>query len=135
MFKFFMEDMRSWFRIKRLNKKFNCHISHKALIRFTSPELFELADNVTISAGTFIAVSRHAPDEKPFFKVGKNTYIGEYNNIRAADSRIEIGDNCMISQFVSLISINHKSTKNGLLLLNGLDYEKRNIYIDNDVWV
>jgi acetyltransferase-like isoleucine patch superfamily enzyme len=39
--------------------------------------------------------------------IGRNTSVNEFNNIRAGGCTVRIGDDCLISQFVSIIGINH----------------------------
>ena len=66
--------------------------------------------------------------------VGENTYIGEQNNIRAAGASILIGDNCLISQQVSIVSTNHGTVRD--TLMNEQKWvTKGDIIIGNDVWI
>jgi acetyltransferase-like isoleucine patch superfamily enzyme len=67
--------------------------------------------------------------------VGKNTYIGEFNNFRIYNSKIIIGDDCLISQFVSFISANHNYDLYIPIRLQGHKSDKINIFLGNDVWV
>ena len=67
--------------------------------------------------------------------VGKNTYIGEFNNFRIYNSKIIIGDDCLISQFVSFISANHNYELFIPIRLQGHNSDKINIFLGNDVWV
>jgi len=135
MYKLLIENIRSWRRVSQFNRKFKSKISHRAILRCADPKLIQLEKNVQISIGTLVILEQHNKNETTLLNVGENTYIGEYNNIRIVDSVIEIGKNCMISQFVSLISINHSMEKNKLLISSGLDYSKRNIFIRDDVWI
>lgn len=67
--------------------------------------------------------------------IGNNTYIGEHNNIRAAGGRISIGDNCLISQNVSIVASNHMVKRDYLISEQGWDEERRDVTIEDDVWV
>ena len=48
-------------------------------------------------------------------KIGNNTYIGEFNNIRAAGGNILIGDDCLISQHITIVASNHMIHRGKLL--------------------
>jgi len=77
--------------------------------------------------------NRHKKKSK--IKIGNNTAINEYCNMRAAGSLISVGNNCMLGQFVSLIGTNH-STKLGSPMKNqSWDFSRSGISIGNDVWI
>lgn len=67
--------------------------------------------------------------------IGDHCYIGEYNNIRAAGGRIKIGNNCAISQHITLICSNHGIKKG--TLIQKQEWSKGNNYItiEDDVWI
>ncbi len=67
--------------------------------------------------------------------IGSNTYIGEYNNIRAAGGKISIGNDCLISQHITIVSSNHCFRKNSLIRLQPWSLSKNSVIIDNDVWI
>lgn len=130
------EYRANFLTITRLKKKFGCRISYKSNFILESEDQITLNAGVYIGAGTVIAAQSHKYPEKTRFSVGTNTYIGENNNIRISDAAISIGNNCMISQMVSLISTNHLiEGRDKLTLTNGLDYSKCGIEIGNDVWI
>ena len=68
-------------------------------------------------------------------KIGSRTYIGEYNNIRAAGGEIIIGDDCLISQFVTIVASNHLFKKDSLINQQAWDESENYINIGNDVWI
>lgn len=72
---------------------------------------------------------------KGSLKIGENTYIGECNNLRAAGGPIEIGKNCMIAEFVTLVASNHKMNFGELMIEQDWDSTKCGIFIDDDVWI
>jgi acetyltransferase-like isoleucine patch superfamily enzyme len=102
---------------------------------------YENIDDVSLGENTYIGsynvfhiinFDKKAPVSKLF--VGKNTYIGEQNNIRASGGVIRIGDNCLISQQVSIIVSNHKIEKSALI--NSQAWESRgDVVIGDDVWI
>lgn len=66
--------------------------------------------------------------------IGANTFIGEFNNIRATGGTIKIGSHCNISQHCSLIATNHKTAKDINISDQQWDQKKKGIEIGNDVW-
>lgn len=67
--------------------------------------------------------------------IGDNTYIGEYNNIRAAAGTIMIGNNCLISQHVTIVSSNHGLSRNFLIRKQPWCSKVNTVTIDDDVWI
>jgi acetyltransferase-like isoleucine patch superfamily enzyme len=44
--------------------------------------------------------------------IGARTYVGEYNNLRAsAGGDVQIGDDCLIAQFCTLVGANHNVSR------------------------
>lgn len=68
-------------------------------------------------------------------RIGDNTYIGEYNNIRAAGGSITIGNNCLISQHISIVASNHGIEKDKLIVEQRWPEDKINVVIEDDVWI
>ncbi len=68
-------------------------------------------------------------------EIGESTYVGELNNLRAAGGTIKIGNNCCISQQVTLVASNHSIKKGMNITGQPWDVSKHSIYIGNDVWI
>ena len=68
-------------------------------------------------------------------KIGHRTYInGNTSLIAGANSRITIGDNCLIADNVHIRTTTHKYIdKNTLIQEQG--HEEKDITIGNDVWI
>lgn len=123
-------------QIERLNKKFSCKIHQDSILEIEDESAINFKNNVIIGANTLVIVQNENSTKKlSSFIVGENTYIGEFNNIRAAGGKIEIGANCLISQHVSLIGINHGIRKDQLIINSEWDYTKHSIIIEDDVWI
>lgn len=102
---------------------------------FSSSDDIELGNHVLIGAyNVFCVASDSSSSSKPKLKIGDGTYIGEQNNIRAAGGSVFIGENCLISQQVSMIASDHGSTKNELIKLQPW-VSKGDIVIEDDVWI
>lgn len=67
-------------------------------------------------------------------QIGKQTFIGRYNNLRTGGGRIVIGDNVLTAQFVSIIAVNHGLARN-LTVRDQNPSSKRDVVIGDDVWV
>ena len=85
---------------------------------------------------TIIAKDKsHSTKQLSSLEIGGNTYIGEYNNIRAAGGKIVVGSNCLISQHVSIIASNHQIKREQLISEQGWDEERKDVTIEDDVWI
>jgi len=68
--------------------------------------------------------------------LGENTWVGEFNNLRANGSGdIQIGRDCLISQFCSLVSSNHGVGRDGIIRDQEPDGKCSGIVIGDDVWL
>lgn len=114
------------------------YISSKiSLTQFEGTEL-KIGKYSSINDYTVIAVVKdlHIEDKStPSLTIGENTYIGELNNIRVAGGFIKIGNNCMISQHVTIVSSNHGTKKDNLLVRQSWSQENNFVIIEDDVWV
>lgn len=70
-------------------------------------------------------------------KIGSNTWIGQYNNLRASGGGgdITIGSNCLISQFCTLVGSNHKIDRDRFIKEQGPDLNRLGVVINDDVWL
>ena len=68
--------------------------------------------------------------------IGDNTWIGQYNNLRASkNAAIRIGRNCIVSQFCSLVGANHAMDARLPIMKQPLASDKRGIRLGDDVWL
>jgi acetyltransferase-like isoleucine patch superfamily enzyme len=67
--------------------------------------------------------------------IGSNTYIGEYNNIRAGGGTITIGNNCLISQHITIVASNHSFNKGELINRQPWKTNDNYVTIEDDVWI
>lgn len=87
----------------------------------------------SVHHGTVLAVASH--QVKSAIIVGENTYIGENNNIRAADGLISIGDFCLISQGVTIITSNHAIKREIPIAEQSWISVNNKVTICNGVWI
>ena len=121
------------FELRKLNPKSRINIRN--CFYYDDIRSIELKGNTLIGPNNVFFIH---DEENSVLKskliVGENTYIGEQNNIRAAGASILIGDNCLISQQVSIVSTNHGIDKD--TLMNSQKWvSKGDIIIGNDVWI
>lgn len=122
------------FKYKALSRK-NILIDNTVKL-YCDKENLNISNNVSIGAFTVLyAINSKHSSKKGLLKIGTNTSIGEFNNIRAAGGTIEIGDNCLISQFVTIVASNHNTDRRGNIIEQGWDENKTDVFIGNDVWI
>lgn len=115
------------------NKRVNIHIDNSFI--FNNSDDIEIGESVNIGAyNVFCVVAYPGTNHKPILKIGAHTYIGEQNNIRATGGSITIGNNCLISQQVSMVSSDHGIAKD-VLIRKQLWTTKGDIVIEDDVWI
>ena len=94
-----------------------------------------LARGSQVEAGTMIALG----DDRNGYGavvIGEGTWIGPYNNLRlGAESRIDIGAGCLISQFCSIVAVNHSLSRAHRMIDVPTTGARRNVTIGNDVWI
>ncbi len=67
--------------------------------------------------------------------IGNRTAINEFNNIRPGGATIIIGDNCLISQYVSIIGSNHALETGVPMRDQAWNMQSSGVTIGNDVWI
>ena len=69
-------------------------------------------------------------------QIGQRSWIGEYNSLRACGGgNIEIGADCLISQFCSLIGGNHAAAASRPIAQQGIDPARVGVTLHDDVWL
>jgi acetyltransferase-like isoleucine patch superfamily enzyme len=94
----------------------------------------ELGAASSIGHGTVLAMKpgRHGPGR---VRIGNRTWIGQYNNLRTDGPELRIGDDCMISQFVSLIAGQHAHQRRDLPINEQGSADPAGLTIGDDVWI
>jgi acetyltransferase-like isoleucine patch superfamily enzyme len=131
-------DIFSSFTIARLRVKFpKTYISSRTHINFDNIGQLQIGENTDISDFTTLVAMNDPLNnvQNSSLIIGSNTYIGEYNNIRAGGGMIQIGDFCSISQHISIIASNHKFKKEELIRNQPWDLENNFVVIKDDVWI
>jgi acetyltransferase-like isoleucine patch superfamily enzyme len=111
-------------------------IGRNVVFKYSPDAEIELAEGVTINSGALVIAMKEQHDTpNPTLKVGANTAINEYSNVRASGGRITIGSECIIAQFVSIIASNHSIWAGEVIAKQPWSRENAFVEIGNGVWV
>lgn len=122
----------------RLRIKFSRNFfSSKSMWFFDEIDRISMGNDISVGAFTVIHVEDCPISKNKLskLKIGDRTYIGEFNNIRATGGEIIIGNDCMISQHVTIVASNHGISKNEIMNLQAWETDRRGVVIGNDVWI
>lgn len=111
------------------------YMDSTAILNIENLDYLKLSKNVGIGAYSVITIQNDNFKNNSFLSIGDNTYIGEFNNIRACGGKITIGDNCLISQHVSIIAANHSFEVSKPIKQQPWNEKKNFVNIGNDVWI
>lgn len=115
---------------------YNSYISARTKIRYDNINDIHIGKRVRINDFTTIfCISENKKEPNSKLYIGDNTYIGEYQNIRASGGIIKIGNNCSISQHITIIASNHNTAKDININQQGWDKKKIGVLIEDDVWI
>lgn len=113
-------------------------ISPQAIIKSSDHCRLEIGQGSIIGPYTILDLSNDPNSAAPavsVLKIGRRTAINEFNNIRVAGGEITIGDNCLISQFVSIIASNHSIARGLPMRDQPWDTTRNKVQIGDDVWI
>jgi len=71
-------------------------------------------------------------DKNSFIRIGDRTFIGR-NSVLNCNSRIKIGDDCLIANNVTIVDLNHSTSLKSVMRSQPCVAEE--IIIGNDVWI
>lgn len=136
MLKYLKEIILTWYSLYKLRRQFPLAFISKGCI-IKNPKKMNLGEKSYIGSYSTLIVTEHPSDKnvKCGLKVGSHTYIGEYNNLRAAGGQIIIGEHCLISQNITIVSTNHLHSVLTRIDLQSWSVENNCVTIGNDVWI
>jgi len=125
---------RAW-RVERQNP--GMRVNYPVVWDFDDISRIEIGREVYIGAFSELAViSQSSFSSIPgFLSIGSRTQIGSGCNIRACGGRIEIGENCIVAQHVSLIAANHEIRSGAIYRDLPWDSSRHGITIGSNVWL
>ena len=132
-YRYFIRPIKSWFDKWLLRFTYPGAILESFVLICDDRKAFSIGEGSSIHHNTVIAItSRHI---KSSVIIGKNTYVGEHNNIRAADGVIDIGNNCLISQGITIVTSNHGIKGNLSVSEQPWISKKSHVIISDGVWI
>ena len=132
-YRYYLRPLKTCFNLLKIRLKYKSSYLETSLLSVDSTDSFQMGPQSRIMKNTVIAiVSKSVPSA---IRIGRNTYIGENNNLRAADGVIEIGDNCLISQGVTIVTSNHQMAKEKLIVEQPWVSRHAKVVVEDDVWV
>ena len=136
MLKYFKNYLLNKYSLYQLRKRCpSAFISRGCVVK--SPNLMTIGAKTHIGCYTTLIVAEHpsSKEMKCGLTIGDNTYIGEYNNIRAAGGQISIGNHCLISQHITIVCTNHQFSAGSRIDQQSWSDENNFVTIGNDVWI
>jgi acetyltransferase-like isoleucine patch superfamily enzyme len=131
----------SLFRISKINQLRwhfpKAYISPKISLHYENKQQIVIGDFTSINDFVTLAVANdpHCNLDNSKLIIGSNTYIGEYNNIRAGGGIIKIGNYCSISQHITIVASNHGIAKDTIIKDQAWSTKKNFVTIEDDVWI
>lgn len=113
-------------------------ISSSAMVHLERSSILEIGPGTVIGPYSIIDLLGDPVSPNPRSSklvIGKRVAINEFNNIRVGGGEVHIGDNCLISQYVSIIGTNHSLSLDLPIRDQPWDIRKRNTVICGDVWI
>lgn len=113
-------------------------IAATAIIEVHPGADLEIARGASVGHGSVLIAARDPRGVNPAaasMRIGEGTAINEYCNIRAAGGRVEIGRQCLLGQFVSIIASNHGTAPGTAMIDQAWDQARRSVIIGDDVWI
>ena len=117
--------------IEELRRRFDARIDSEVVLH--------AGGELTIGRGAFIArgtvlITGDQLNGFGTLSIGARTYVGEYNNLRASKGGdVIIGDDCLISQFCTLVGANHDLRRN--VLMAQVPAIGEGVRVGNGVWL
>lgn len=126
-----------WVVARISSKARNVRIDSRVVVTIGPRSDFFLSDGVSIGHGGIIIVDSDRKEpctKKSTLSIGRDTFIGERCNIRAAGV-VTIGERCLIAQNVSIIGSNYKMDASSRISEAEWDKENMGLVIGDDVWI
>lgn len=124
-----------YYNLAKIKSIYKIKASDTCVFKIERYDLLKVGIEVSVGDYTVISVLNYKNKNNSFLEIGSNTYIGEFNNIRATGGCITIGNNCLISQNVTIVSTNHNIARDSLIREQSWDETKNGIAIGDDVWI
>lgn len=111
-----------------------CQVSNEVVLNAFSQERMKMGESITLSHGTLLSYG-DALNGFGTMAIGDRTWCGPYNNLRAGGGAIKIGNDCLISQYCTLVARNHGIELGVPIRTQKPAEDRRDITLGNDVWL
>ncbi len=126
-------EAEEWEDIRRHNP--GAKIERGVVVKGWRSGQLVVAPSATICRGTVLTLGDQTNGRGRVF-IGAGTWIGQYNNFRAGTGEdIIIGENCLISQFCTLVSTDHSTRAGERIMDQPADQRRTGIKLGDDVWL
>lgn len=136
IFRYFYRPMKRFVQkwiVRIYNSNAYIETSVINIINSSYRQSFKVGNGSSIRRGTIISI--HSKNVQSSIIIGTNTYVGENNNLRAADGIIRIGNHCLISQGVTIVTSNHSIKDRRIITEQPWDSKRSKVIIEDGVWV
>ena len=130
---YIIKPIRAWFMVLLIRIKNKESFIETSCITCDNASLLQVGRRSSIRKGTVISIAKKRVDS--FITIGDSTYVGENNNLRAADGIISIGNNCLISQGITIVTSNHGIKKELPVTQQPWISKIGHISIEDGVWI
>jgi carbonic anhydrase/acetyltransferase-like protein (isoleucine patch superfamily) len=113
-------------------------VAPTAIIRLGPNAVLEIGEGSMIGHQTIVDLTpdpQLGESARSHLQIGRCTAINEFNNIRAGNAPVTIGNGCLISQFVSIIDANHGISPCKYVREQPHDLTSAGVHIGDDVWI
>jgi UDP-3-O-[3-hydroxymyristoyl] glucosamine N-acyltransferase len=137
MLRLVLEDALSrvaWLYVRAFWLRRGVRVDPTARLYYRHHSLLQIGPDTSI--GTFSVLMMSETDSTPpppLLIVGRGTYIGDQVNLRAAGGRIEIGDDCLIANGVTIVASNHGIAPGELIIRQ--PWTRGDIKVGHGVWI
>ncbi len=132
------ERLRNFWHESKFRRDFShVTVSTPNIIQYDDPSAIVMESNVKIRRFCEIIVIHHSPNSQVAggLRVGQNTVIGSFANIRAAGGMIDIGKDVLIAQNVCLVASNHIATRDVIHAQAAWDESRTGVTIGDGCWI
>jgi acetyltransferase-like isoleucine patch superfamily enzyme len=105
-----------------------------AVVSIQPGSVLEIGLQSTVERGSILAAKpgNHGPGA---IRIGAESWIGEYANLRTEGAELTIGDRCLFGQFVSVIASGHEFGDADRTIAEQGVSAKSGVAIGDDVWI
>ena len=112
-------------------------VGYCTFFRFDTLDALTIGSEVNIGPfGEIVAIRRTPMSPVPgHLTIGSRTVITAFANIRAAGGTIEIGPDCMIGQYATIVAANHGVKAGEIYMKLPYDEKRTGVRIGSNVWL